>query len=147
MIGFKHIAGVYLASGLGGNLFSAYCSDSPSVGASTCINGVVTGLLAILLVNWHAMSGRQDLEQTRCILLIVVIFMIILNLMMFGGNGTDTEKPDVLGHVGGAITGFIWGLAFFPRVKSNYAHKMRMAGLCLTSTFFIGFGCLLFLTK
>jgi len=70
--------------------------------------------------------------------------MIIMNLMLFGG-GSEDGGTDTLGHIGGAITGLFWGMAFFPRVKSSYAHKMRLAGLCLTSSFFILFGCLLFL--
>jgi len=62
MIGFTQIACVYLASGIGGNLFSSFFSRKKSVGASTAINGVVTSLLAMIIVNWHAMSGNQQLE-------------------------------------------------------------------------------------
>jgi len=62
MIGFTQIACVYLGSGIGGNLFSSYLQTSSSVGASTAINGIVTSLLAMLIINWHAMSGNQQLE-------------------------------------------------------------------------------------
>lgn len=59
MIGFTQIACVYLASGIGGNLFSSSLNTSSSVGASTAINGVVTSLLAMIIINWHAMSGNE----------------------------------------------------------------------------------------
>ena len=48
MVGFKHTAAAYIASGLGGNIFSSYVNfkkaggNGSSVGASTAINGVLT---------------------------------------------------------------------------------------------------------
>jgi hypothetical protein len=44
--------------------------------------------------------------------------MIVLNLL----SGAQSASPDgmtgtdTLGHVGGAISGFLFGVAFFPRV-------------------------------
>jgi membrane associated rhomboid family serine protease len=46
--------------------------------------------------------------------------MIVLNML----SGAQSASPngmtgtDTLGHVGGAISGFLFGIAFFPRVKS-----------------------------
>jgi len=85
------------------------------------------------------------MEQRRCILLFVVVIFIVLNLMMPTGN--EGGKSDTLGHVGGAIVGLIWGMAFFPRTKTACGEKMRKIGLVLTALFFIGFTLLLFLNK
>ena len=50
----------------------------------------------------------------------MLVLMIILNLSFVGG-GNSVYKSDMNGHIGGAITGLIWGLAFFPRVKNYYS--------------------------
>jgi len=47
---------------IGGNLFSSMLSDSTSVGASTSDFGILTALLAMILVNWNAFNSSQQLE-------------------------------------------------------------------------------------
>ena len=59
MVGFKQMAAIYFASGIGGNIFSALCVDSDSVGASTADFGILTGLLAMIIVNWHAFDNNH----------------------------------------------------------------------------------------
>ena len=52
----------YFVSGIGGNLFSAYFNPhSESIGASTSINGVLTSMLAMVLINWSGFSGNAQL--------------------------------------------------------------------------------------
>jgi len=43
-----------MASGIGGNLFSAYWEPATmvSVGASTAVTGLISGGLAMVFVNW-----------------------------------------------------------------------------------------------
>ena len=69
---------------IGANIFSSFCQfeNHKSVGASTSINGLCTGLLAMIIVNWSAFNGNQMLEQVRCCLIFFVAFCILLNLMM-----------------------------------------------------------------
>lgn len=64
MVGFFHTCLLYFASGIGANIFSSVCQfeGKPSVGASTSINGLLTGLLAMIIVNWSAFDGNQMLE-------------------------------------------------------------------------------------
>ena len=58
MVGFYQTAACYMVSGVAGNLFSAMCDHtSTSVGASTSINGLMSGLLAMVLANWEAFKG------------------------------------------------------------------------------------------
>mmetsp|Transcript_33600 Transcript_33600/g.51738 ORF Transcript_33600/g.51738 Transcript_33600/m.51738 type:complete len:163 (+) Transcript_33600:169-657(+) len=60
LVGFRHTLMIYFISGIGGNLFSSFCNPgSISIGASTCINGMLTGLLALLVINWNAFNGNQ----------------------------------------------------------------------------------------
>ena len=105
--------------------------------------GILTGALAMLFVNWRAFNGSQELEQARCILMFMVILMIFLNLMV-GGLSNEAYPVDTYGHLGGAITGLFWGLAFFPRVKNAHSAKLRVFGLGLTAGFFILFSLLVF---
>jgi len=59
MVGWVQALACYLVSGIAGNLFSAFCDHSSrSVGASTSINGLLTGILAVVLANWEAFSGN-----------------------------------------------------------------------------------------
>ena len=62
MVGFKHTAVLYAVSGFGGNLFSALCQDTNSVGASTAVCGILAGCLAMIIANWSAFDGSQQLE-------------------------------------------------------------------------------------
>ena len=114
MIGFKQMAKLYIFSAIGGNLFSAVCTNERSVGASTADFGILTGILAMIFANWSAFDGSQQLEQTRCMLVFMVVLMIVLN---FALSSEQPGKTDTSGHLGGAITGMLWGLAFFPRSR------------------------------
>ena len=141
MVGFLPTCLVYIMSGIGGNVFSSACmyDGDNSVGASTAINGLLTGMLAVVVVNWSAFTGHPQLEQLRCILLFVIIFLVFLNTIMGVGSGSI----DYLGHLGGALTGFIWGLAFMPRVASPAGETMKKVGIGLTVLFFgLTFGLL-----
>ena len=63
----------------------------------------------------------------------VIILMILLNfLMTFGADGT----VDGYGHLGGAITGLIWGMAFFPRERTDAGNKIRTVGMACTGIWF-----------
>ena len=63
MIGYLYMVSLYFTSGIGGCLFSAYWKPfDSSIGASTAINGVLTGILAMILVNWSAFNGNPQLE-------------------------------------------------------------------------------------
>ena len=128
---------------IGGNLFSSFWNSANSVGASTSDFGILTGLLSMIFVNWNAFKGQQ-LEQTRCILLFMVILMIIMNLL--AGAGAKSNS-DTLGHCGGGIAGLVWGFAFFPRVKDDLSAKLRKCGLISSVVFFLLFAILLFTTN
>ena len=125
-------------------MFSSMFTDNRSVGASTADFGIFTGLLAMIFVNWSAFDGNQQLEQTRCILIFMVVIMIFLNFSMtMGGDST----VDTYGHLGGALTGLIYGLAIFPRNRSQGGSKLRGIGLFLTGMYFTVNIILLYLVR
>lgn len=144
MIGFRQMAQLYIASGVGGILFSSMVSNSNSVGASTADFGIYTGFLAMIFVNWNAFSARPELEQMRCMFLFFVVLIIIINLLTSSGRHSTV---DVYGHIGGAITGLLWGFAFFPRVKSGSGESLKKFGLIATPVYFVLFLMLFYTAK
>ena len=74
--------------------------------------------------------------------------MIIINI--FGGSTSVIieENPlelDYCSPVGGAITGFFFGLAFFPRPNTGSAFKCKVMGIIMLCSFLsIFFELLLF---
>jgi len=53
MVGFYNTSMVYFISGIFGNLFGSYVEKSDkSIGAYTAISGLLTGILAVIFVNW-----------------------------------------------------------------------------------------------
>ena len=101
--------------------------------------GIFTGLLSVVLVNWSAFNGDPNLEQLRCYLCFVVVFIVLLGFMFTSssiGINTGGYKVDNMGHLGGAITGLFYGFAFFPRVQSPSGTKYRTAGFILLGLFF-----------
>lgn len=78
-----------------------------------------------------------------CMVCLIIVFSIV-------GMGPGSKLGggiDYLGHAGGAITGLVWGLAFFPRVHNEYSKKVKLWGMCGTATFFILFTLLFYLTE
>lgn len=104
-------------------MFAAVCDfDSTAVGASTAICGLIAGQLAMIIVNWSQFSGNPQLEQMRCCFVAMSIFMLIMMVLMAG-------NADILGHLGGAIYGFLFGMAIYPRPRTETGKKLRMFGL------------------
>ena len=86
----------------------------------------------MIIVNWQAFNGNPQLEMVRCYMIFFVVLCVFLNIMM-GGAGSQV---DYLGHIGGSITGLIWGLAFLPRANTPGGATCKKVGLGLTVVFF-----------
>ena len=100
-------------------------------------------MLGLIIINWNAFNGKPELEQMRCFVVIFMILAIVLNLSLVGMSNSSSGI-DYTGHLGGSIVGIIWSFAFFPRVKSPSGNKFRIAGIVLTSVFFLLLTILLF---
>ena len=98
-----HLALVFLFSAIGGGLLSAYfMPGGRSVGAS----GGIIGLIGYLLI--YAFRRRQFVSsEFRKSLLINIGFIMIFGLVLYG-------IVDNWGHIGGLITGAVYGLIQIP---------------------------------
>ncbi len=98
-----HLAIVFLLSALGGGVLSLmFVPDGLSVGAS----GGVVGLVSYLLV--YAFRRRRFISpEFRKSLLINIGFILVFGLVLF-------QVIDNFGHIGGLITGAIYGLIQIP---------------------------------
>lgn len=98
-----HLAIVFLLSCLGGGLLSLYfLPDVPSVGAS----GGIVGLLGYVTV--YAFRRHKFISpQFRKSLLINIGFLFLFGLVLF-------NVVDNYGHLGGLITGAVYGLIQIP---------------------------------
>lgn len=78
----------------------------------------------------------------RLSLLFFALSMLLIN---FASNLSDTsETVDVFGHLGGALSGFLIGLAVYPRPVSRYSSSLKVAGHLLLALYFVGATCYLF---
>ena len=88
---------VYILSGLGGSLASMYFTpNTPSVGASGAIMGLLGAVLAFTLIT----------QDTR------LLSNVLVNLVVIFAIGYLEPRIDNFGHLGGLITGFVIGAAF-----------------------------------
>ncbi|MFZ1702200.1 MAG: rhomboid family intramembrane serine protease [Pyrinomonadaceae bacterium] len=98
-----HLAIVFLLSALGGGVLSLiFVPDGSSVGAS----GGIVGLVSYLAV--YAFRRRRFISyEFRKSLLINIGFILVFGLVLF-------RIIDNFGHIGGLITGAIYGLIQIP---------------------------------
>lgn len=98
-----HIAMVFLLSAIGGGILSLiFLPDGTSVGAS----GGIVGLLSYLAV--YAFRRRQFISpEFRKSLLVNIGFILVFGLVLF-------NRIDNYGHIGGLITGAIYGFVQIP---------------------------------
>lgn len=123
---------IYILSGIGGNLFSALLSDNLSVGASTCIMGILAGNFVWLLVNWDALRSLGFMRyQMVCILGLI----ILINLLM--GLGSES-LIDNFGHLGGLLVGIFASFSIIqPMEPSGSVERMRKINIFLLIIYFI----------
>jgi len=87
ILGPLKVAAIYIISGIGGNIFSALCAPKKdwllTVGSTTSIYGLVSTVVALLVVNWQAMESQP---QARCFLIIIVIFVLLFSVLLSLNN-------------------------------------------------------------
>lgn len=112
-IGHLPFAGIYLASGIGGNMLSlagkiVSVDWAVSLGASGAIFGLDGLLLALVLFSRRQMENVTPLR---------VVLMICMSLYSgFTGGGVDN-----LAHIGGLLVGFVLGvlLSIYIRISNR----------------------------
>lgn len=104
---------VYIISGVCGNIFSSVVGSDPtivSVGASTCIYGIIAALVGFMILNWDAMAPYStNRNYIMCILCMCICFLVFMSMGPSDGGGS----LDYNGHLGGFIGGFFFSLCLF----------------------------------
>ena len=123
-IGTKSFATVYILSGIGGALASLYWNlFTVGVGAS----GAVFGIFGVALVR-NIVDIRREGGHLTEVMINFVLFLVI-NFAL-----ADLLHADVAGHVGGLVTGIVFGLAHFLSASAT-----RIAPAIVLSAFVILF--------
>ena len=115
-IGVRKFLTLYMLSGIGGVTFSAMCTDTLSVGASTAVFGLSGAYVAFIILNYHYLSSRPD---KLCQVILFLLISILLSVLL------GAKNIDVLGHLGGFITGAICGHWLLPCLETDMAKLSR----------------------
>ncbi|KAI8813857.1 rhomboid family-domain-containing protein, partial [Cladochytrium replicatum] len=120
--GWWRVALIYFISGIAGFLFGAsYSGNTPSVGASGALYGLIACLLLDLLQNWRIIV-KPVTELIKLLFLIIISFGI--GMLPFVDN---------FAHVGGFVTGLFAGLLLIPTIHFGKGDKWRKLGFRIAS--------------
>jgi len=134
--GWVRIFCVYVLSGIGGNLMSSvFLSESISVGATSCLIGILSALIAEFALNWFV-SRKRPWKPMLALLVQVILFLAMGYL----------PTIDNFANFGGVFCGFFAGLVFAPRkllpnmrverIVSKVVLCVRLLALLLLMTFY-----------
>lgn len=134
--GHKRYLALYVISGFAGNVFSFIFTDSPSVGASTAIFGLLAAEGVLLYHNRKMFGPIANRALTQ------VIMIAAVNLVIGMSPGIDN-----FGHIGGLIGGALFAWfggplldvgGFYPNystVDRRSERSVLMAGLGVSALF------------
>lgn len=116
LLGHWRFLGIYLLSGVGGNLLSfGLGSDvTVSAGASTSLFGLFGAVIAMYLAN------RQVPQMTYLGKQAIALAVINIVLDLFASD------IDILGHIGGLVAGFLLAIIFGSQYLRKYHNKIRV---------------------
>lgn len=116
LLGHWRFLGIYLLSGIGGNLLSfGLGSDvTVSAGASTSLFGLFGAVIAMYLAN------RQVPQMTYLGKQAIALAVINIVLDLFASD------IDILGHIGGLVAGFLLAIIFGSQYLRKYHNKIRV---------------------
>ncbi|QNQ80185.1 rhomboid family intramembrane serine protease [Lactobacillus sp. PV034] len=121
IIGSWRFLGIYLLSGVGGNLlgFAAGNDYSIAAGASTALFGLLGAVITLYVrnrnVDFMAQLGKMS----------IALAVINLGLDLF------IKDIDILGHIGGLVTGFFLCILIGNKDLQNFKPKMRVIALVI----------------
>lgn len=125
MIGKLRFAASYLLTGIGAGLLSIIMhGNSVGVGASGAIFGMYGVFLSLLTTGYLKKTYRKTMLRS-------ILFFVVLNLM-YGLQG----NVDNAAHIGGLISGFIIGRAWYPGLSKyeDTKKQVRMVALLTAGT-------------
>lgn len=112
---------LYLLAGIGGNLLSLACgSDNTiSAGASTALFGLLGAMLAM---SWHNRQNPYSRFLGRQAFMLVAINLIL---------DVFTSGIDIMGHIGGVVTGFLLAILLGSHELASWPRKARVVAAAL----------------
>lgn len=127
--GWWRVAVIYILSGMGGCLLSAYASPTVvGVGASGALFGLFGASIVFLILNWDVIPSHISEAIYIGILLLLEV------AMGFGGSGVDH-----FAHLGGFVTGVAMGF-FVPTIYYQRENQsmIKWIGIVTTLLLFTG---------
>jgi len=121
LLGQKRFAAAYLLSGICAGLLSMTMHESVAVGASGAIFGMYGVFLAILSTGYIQKSARRTMLRS-------MLFFVVYNLMAGLQGNTDNAA-----HIGGLISGFAIGFAYYPDIAGKVRHSNRLTAILTAS--------------
>ena len=121
LIGSWRFLGIYLLSGIGGNLFSFALGNDYSLtaGASTALFGLLGAVIALYVRNREIPFIEQLGKMS------IALAVINLGLDLF------IKDIDILGHIGGLISGFFLCILIGNKNLRKYHTKLRIISLVI----------------
>jgi rhomboid protease GluP len=149
LLGPAGLIGVYLITGIAGNLLSllvnVFHRDGVSVGAgaSGAVFGIA-GILIVLLSNKKLPIPAFELHRLRR----SVIQFAVLNLIIgVGANFTSIVRIDNNAHIGGFLSGLALGAPLLPRMTSGRTRYLERQKLTFAGAAFLLFLFAYFIAK
>jgi rhomboid protease GluP len=149
LLGPAGLIGVYLTTGIAGNLLSllvaVFHRDGGSVGAgaSGAVFGIA-GILIVLLSNKKLPIPAFELNRLRR----SVIQFAALNLVIgFGTIFTSIVRIDNFAHIGGFLSGLALGVPLLPRMTSGRTRYLERQKLTFAVATFLLFLFAYFIAK
>jgi len=149
LLGPAGLIGVYLITGIAGNLLSllvnVFHRDGVSVGAgaSGAVFGIA-GILIVLLSNKKLPIPAFELNRLRR----SVIQFAVLNLIIgVGANFTSIVRIDNNAHIGGFLSGLALGVPLLPRMTSGRTRYLERQKLTFAGAAFLLFLFAYFIAK
>jgi rhomboid protease GluP len=149
LLGPAGLIGVYLITGVAGNLlsllFNVFHRDGISVGAgaSGAVFGIA-GILIVLLSNKKLPIPAFELHRLRR----SVIQFAVLNLIIgVGANFTSIVRIDNNAHIGGFLSGLALGVPLLPRMTSGRTRYLERQKLTFAGAAFLLFLFAYFIAK
>ena len=81
-MGAMKFLSLYILSGMGGILFSAFCTDDLSMGASTAVFGLVGSYVAFIIINCESLKSQPE---RFCQIACFAFLAFFLSLMLGAG--------------------------------------------------------------
>ncbi|MBD5429920.1 rhomboid family intramembrane serine protease [Lactobacillus sp.] len=116
LLGHWRFLGIYLLSGVGGNLlsFGLGSDGTVSAGASTALFGLFGAVIAMYFANRNVPQMRYLGKQA----IALAVINIVLDLFASG--------IDILGHIGGLVAGFLLTIVIGNKYLRKYHSKIRI---------------------